>query len=186
MAWGKFCDGMYDKSKEAHWLEFLATCYLQARAAAVLAGRALACAGTPGHPGASLELMPAAVLCLLVGGVSNHPKTPHRCAPCRAGHPARKHGCTRPGAAVAAAAHGGAQGRGDAGPRCGAEGRGPAGLDLAAVGPAAHDVTAATRGGCGTSHPVRCGRCLSAAALLARTPWHAGNEGRGSQGGAGR
>lgn len=34
MAWGKFCDGMYDKSKEAHWLEFLATCYLQARASA--------------------------------------------------------------------------------------------------------------------------------------------------------
>ena len=30
MAWGKFCDGMYDKSKETHWLEFLATCYLQA------------------------------------------------------------------------------------------------------------------------------------------------------------
>jgi transformation/transcription domain-associated protein len=30
MAWGKFCDTMYDKSKEAQWLEFLATCYLQA------------------------------------------------------------------------------------------------------------------------------------------------------------
>lgn len=29
MAWGKFCDTMYDKSKEAQWLEFLATCYLQ-------------------------------------------------------------------------------------------------------------------------------------------------------------
>lgn len=29
MAWGKFCDSMYDKSKEAQWLEFLATCYLQ-------------------------------------------------------------------------------------------------------------------------------------------------------------
>lgn len=32
MAWGKFCDSMYDKSKEARWLEFLATCYLQVRA----------------------------------------------------------------------------------------------------------------------------------------------------------
>lgn len=31
MAWGKFCDAMYDKSKEAQWLEFLATCYLQVR-----------------------------------------------------------------------------------------------------------------------------------------------------------
>ncbi|KAL4439666.1 hypothetical protein ABPG75_002667 [Micractinium tetrahymenae] len=30
MAWGEFCDGMYEKSKEGHWLEFLATCYLQA------------------------------------------------------------------------------------------------------------------------------------------------------------
>jgi transformation/transcription domain-associated protein len=29
MAWGKFCDSMYDKSKEAQWLEYLATCYLQ-------------------------------------------------------------------------------------------------------------------------------------------------------------
>ena len=29
MAWGKFCDGMYEKSKEGQWLEFLATCYLQ-------------------------------------------------------------------------------------------------------------------------------------------------------------
>ena len=29
MAWGKFCDSMYDKSKEAQWLEFLATCFLQ-------------------------------------------------------------------------------------------------------------------------------------------------------------
>lgn len=29
LAWGKFCDSMYDKSKEGHWLEFLATCYLQ-------------------------------------------------------------------------------------------------------------------------------------------------------------
>ena len=31
MAWGKFCDGMYEKSKEGQWLEFLATCYLQVR-----------------------------------------------------------------------------------------------------------------------------------------------------------
>lgn len=29
MAWGKFCDGMYFKVKEAQWLEHLATCYLQ-------------------------------------------------------------------------------------------------------------------------------------------------------------
>jgi len=33
MAWGKFCDTMYDKSKEAQWLEFLATCYLQVQCA---------------------------------------------------------------------------------------------------------------------------------------------------------
>ena len=32
MAWGKFCDAMYDKSKESQWLEFLATCYLQVQA----------------------------------------------------------------------------------------------------------------------------------------------------------
>jgi transformation/transcription domain-associated protein len=31
MAWGRFCDGQYDKTKEPHWLEFLATCYLQVR-----------------------------------------------------------------------------------------------------------------------------------------------------------
>jgi len=37
MAWGKFCDSMYDKSKEAQWLEFLATCYLQVQRACVAA-----------------------------------------------------------------------------------------------------------------------------------------------------
>ena len=40
MAWGRFCDTMHDKSKEGHWLEFLATCYLQARLARQFSWRA--------------------------------------------------------------------------------------------------------------------------------------------------